>query len=136
MDREYIKRRVESIDRLPIAPRVTSVLFRDFEGHGQTPGALAALVSSDVALAAHVMRVAGGAQGRSGTPVSTITDAVLRLGLGSAQSVVRLASAAPQPSILDSRAQEFDAVAAHSVACAIWTECIAEKLQSEFQSLA
>jgi len=136
MTREELRQRIENIDRLTVNPRVSAALFRTMDEGESRVGGLVDVVSSDPGLAAVVMRVAGGANGASGSPICSIADAVNRLGRGSLQDVGRMVTATSAPAAPTKHVEDVTTLVAHSIACGIWTACIAEHVQSEFRSLA
>jgi len=119
---------VHWVQEIPPLPNVAMRVIRMADDPNTGPRDIAAVVSSDVALATRVMRIANSAYYGMARKVTTLNEAVLLLGLKAMRS---LAVAAAAYDTLKAEASGYNLAAGelwrHSISCAIASQVIAQK---------
>ncbi len=119
---------VQWVQEIPPLPNVAVRVMRMADDPNVGPRDIAAVVSTDVALATRVLRIANSAYYGMARKVSTLNEAVLLLGLKAMRS---LAVAAAAYDTLKNEAAGYNLASGelwrHSISCAVASQVIAQK---------
>jgi HD-like signal output (HDOD) protein/ActR/RegA family two-component response regulator len=113
---EPLQRLIGSLDSLPTAPRIYTMVCQAFEDPRVTLDAVATHVEKDVALSANMLKLANSAFLGSGRPVSHVRQALTFMGLNPLRAIILSSKLAtmrvPVPGF------SIDALQRHSLLCA------------------
>ena len=126
---------VDSTPDLPALPTVALATHKETSRPGATPGSVAALVATDPALTARVLRLANSAYYGSARQVAAVADAVALLGMKSVRNVCLLAGTYPWlKGALPAYGLPPGALLDHSLATAVAAHAVAGKAGLDAES--
>ncbi len=136
IDRIEIKRVVRKLDTLPSVPAVATEILNLFSKEDPDIDKVIKLIEADQAITMKLLRLVNSAYFGFRNPVTSVSRAVALLGLSQLRSV--LLSVTVSESLLKplkkSALKEQEALWKHSLGCAVCSELVAEKVDSELKT--
>ncbi|MBK7859266.1 MAG: HDOD domain-containing protein [Archangiaceae bacterium] len=125
------------VDRLPVFPASVAALLKRLRDPEVTARDVEAILRPDALLTARVLKLANSSYYGAGSPVATVKDAVVRLGL---QTLFGLATSSGLAQVLPKRLAGYgidaQAFMGHSAAVAVFAEQVGRRYAPEVEKVA
>ncbi len=136
IDKIEFKRIVRKLDTLPTVPAVATEILNIFSGEDPDVDKVIKLIEADQAITMRLLRLVNSAYFGFRNPVTSVSRAVALLGLSQLRSV--LLSVTVSESLLkplkSKSPRDQESLWKHSLGCAVWSELIAETVDTELKT--